>query len=200
MGPSGSGKTTLLSIMGCLLTPDAGSYALFGTDVGRLSDDERSIFRRHHLGFIFQAFRLFRALSALENVLVALEIAGQRGRGARRRAADVLGEVGLGDELHGKPRELSGGERQRVAIARALVNDPRILLADEPTASLDEASGRQIAVLLHDLAAVQGRTVVVVSHDPRLLPFADRAVTLRDGRLVEDSESASRGRYAPSPS
>jgi putative ABC transport system ATP-binding protein len=185
MGPSGSGKTTLLSVLGCLLTPDEGELRLFDETVTGLAEEARAAIRRRHIGFVFQAFRLFRALTAMENVLTSLEIRGQRGAAARRMAAEALDSVGLGDKGHRRPHEMSGGEKQRVAIARALVHGPRILLADEPTASLDSASGLEVARMLQELAARNGHLVVVVSHDPRLEPFADRIVTLRDGRVAE---------------
>jgi putative ABC transport system ATP-binding protein len=183
MGPSGSGKTTLLSLLGCLMTPDSGSVFVNGLDTGRLSDSKRTELRRHGIGFIFQAFRLFRSLSALENVLLTAEIAGARERGFRA-AKDLLGRLGLGDKQHLKPDALSGGEKQRVAIARALLSNPKILLADEPTAALDSNAGRQICEILRRLADDEHRTVVVVSHDHRWASFAHRTVVLEDGRVL----------------
>ncbi len=190
MGPSGSGKTTLLSVLGCLLTPDAGEVRLLGCDVTRLAEEHRTTLRRRHIGFVFQAFRLFRSLSAVENVMVALDIAGRPGREARQAAEAALEAVGLADRRHRRPHELSGGEKQRVAVARALVNGPEVVLADEPTASLDAVSGLQVAALLRRLATDEGRVVAVVSHDPRLRPYADRVVVLESGRVVEDGGGA----------
>ncbi len=188
MGPSGSGKTSLLSVIGCLLTPDCGEVSMLGRSVTSLSEQAKGELRRQMIGYVFQAFRLFRSLSALENVLVALEISGRRGRQAHTTARQALASVGLAEKWRMKPNELSGGEKQRVAIARALVNDPPVILADEPTASLDSVAGGQIAELLLKLAEEDKRLVVVVSHDPRWLSFGHRAVVLQDGRIVEDRE------------
>ena len=188
MGPSGSGKTTLLSVLGCLLTPDAGDVRVIGQSVRGLPEGARGTLRQRSIGYVFQAFRLFRSLNALENVMIAMEIAGRARREARARAAQALDSVGLESKLRLKPDELSGGEKQRVAIARALVNDPAILLADEPTASLDSTAGGQIAEMLMKIAREQARLVVVVSHDPRLVQFGNRIVTMQDGRIKEDVE------------
>lgn len=188
MGPSGSGKTTLLSVLGCLLTPDSGAVFLQDRLVTDLSENERGDIRKQFIGYVFQTFRLFRSLSALENILVALEISGCRGRQARETALRVLAAVGMVDKWRLKPNELSGGEKQRVAIARALVNDPPIILADEPTASLDSLSGVQIAEMLLKLAEDEKRLVLVVSHDSRWLPFCHRAIEMRDGRIVDDKD------------
>lgn len=184
MGPSGSGKTTLLSVLGCLLTPDSGAVFLQDRLVTDLSEQQRGNIRKQFIGYVFQAFRLFRSLSALENILVALEISGCRGRQAREAAREVLAAVGMADKWRLKPNELSGGEKQRVAIARAIVNDPPIILADEPTASLDSSSGVQIAELLLKLAEDEQHLVLVVSHDSRWLPFCHRTIEMRDGRIV----------------
>lgn len=187
MGPSGSGKTTLLSLLGCLLTPDSGKVFVQGTDAAAITPKERSALRRREIGFIFQAFRLFHSLSALQNVALKSDIAGEAGKDAWSVARQLLVRLGLSDRLNLKPDALSGGEKQRVAIARALISNPKILLADEPTASLDSNSGRQICEILRGLAKQEKRTVVVVSHDPRWTTFADRTVTLEDGRIVEDN-------------
>lgn len=186
MGPSGSGKTTLLSVLGCLLTPNNGAVYLQDRLVTDLSERERGDIRKQFIGYVFQAFRLFRSLSALENVLVALEISGCRGQQAREAAREVLAAVGMADKWLLKPDELSGGEKQRVAIARAIVNDPPIILADEPTASLDSSSGEQIAEMLLKLAEDEKRLVLVVSHDSRWLPFCHRMIEMRDGRIVDE--------------
>lgn len=189
MGPSGSGKTTLLSLLGCLMTPDSGSVFVRGVDTGACSAQEKAELRRREIGFIFQAFRLFHSLSALENVVLKSDIGGVSRKQSRQSAVELLGELGLEHKQHLKPDELSGGEKQRVAIARALISCPGILLADEPTASLDAASGRQICEILRKLAADRKHTVVVVSHDPRWTAFADRVVGLQDGRVIEDGEN-----------
>ena len=186
MGPSGSGKTTLLSLLGCLLKPDSGSIYLDGVEVSRLKERQRTAIRRRDIGFIFQAFRLFRSLSAIENVDIAAEISGREGAGRQRATArKLLSELGLGDKIHLKPNALSGGEKQRVAIARALIRNPQVLLADEPTASLDSQAGRQIFEILFKLAVEEKKTVVVVSHDPRWESFAHRVAQLRDGQILE---------------
>jgi len=185
MGPSGSGKTTMLCLLGCLLSPDDGSVFVNGENVAKLSPAERTGLRRHQIGFIFQAFRLFHSLSAFDNVMVTAEIDGDRSEERCSAARQLLETLGLGDKLHLKPKELSGGEKQRVAIARALLANPKILLADEPTASLDSSAGRQICEILRGLAEEKQHTVVVVSHDPRWTHFAHRTVVLEDGRLVD---------------
>ena len=186
MGPSGSGKTTLLSLLGCLLTPDSGSVYLDGVEVSRLDENQRTDIRRRNIGFIFQAFRLFRSLSAIENVTIAQEISGREGASQQCASArNLLSYLGLGDKLHLKPNALSGGEKQRVAIARALIRDPQVLLADEPTASLDSETGRQIFEILFKLAVVEKKIVVVVSHDPRWEKYAHRITHLRDGQVLE---------------
>jgi putative ABC transport system ATP-binding protein len=185
-GPSGSGKTTLLSLLGCLLTPDEGSVFVEGAEVTALDGRERTELRKRQIGFIFQAFRLFHSLSAFENVMLAAEIAGDRDQQRSDATHQLLENLGLGDKLQLKPNALSGGEKQRVAIARALLPNPKILLADEPTAALDANAGRQIGEILRDLAERQQRTVVVVSHDHRWASFAHRTVVLEDGCLVDD--------------
>jgi putative ABC transport system ATP-binding protein len=183
MGPSGSGKTTLLSVLGCLLVPDDGSVFVNGRDVTAATEEERTTIRREQLGFVFQAFRLFESLTAFENVALSSEISGQRGAQSDEKAERCLERLGLVDKKHLRPAELSGGEKQRVAIARALMREPKILLADEPTASLDSSTGERIAEILREIAQDQGRTVVVVSHDERLRAFATHVVCLRDGRV-----------------
>ena len=184
MGPSGSGKTTLLSLLGCLRTPDEGSVIVEGKEVNRLKERERTRLRTR-IGFVFQAFRLFHSLPAIENVMIAAEISSGR-RDKMQAARQLLADMGLQNKLGLKPDELSGGEKQRVAIARALLSDPPIILADEPTASLDFQAGRNISEILRKLAAEQNRTVVVVSHDQRWTAFSDRIVQLEDGRVVDD--------------
>lgn len=186
MGPSGSGKTTLLSLLGCLMTPDSGSVFIQGTNTGLCSAEEKSALRRREIGFIFQAFRLFHSLSAIENVVIKSDIAGAGRKHSQKIALDLLASLGLDNKLHLKPDALSGGEKQRVAIARALISNPKILLADEPTAALDSNSGRQICEILRRLAEDGKHTVVIVSHDPRWAGFADRTVVLEDGRVMQE--------------
>ena len=185
MGPSGSGKTTLLLMLGAMLRPSSGSVAIDGVDLAVAPERRLPALRATHLGFIFQDFNLLSALSALENVELACNLAGTVGRRARDRAEELLGRVGLTDRLGFRPDQLSGGEKQRVAIARALANDPRLVLADEPTANLDSRHGREIARLLQRLAAEDDRSVVMVSHDERLREVADRVLWLEDGRFTE---------------
>jgi putative ABC transport system ATP-binding protein len=189
-GPSGSGKTTLLSVLGCMLVPDAGDVHVRGQLVTALSERQRVDIRRQNIGYVFQAFRLFRSLSALDNLLLALDIAGQRGPRAIQAAEEALAAVGMADKRRLKPGELSGGEKQRVAIARALINDPPIVLADEPTASLDWRSGEEIATMLLRIARERGKLVLVVTHDPRMTPFGQRVVKMADGQVVEDVEQS----------
>jgi len=186
MGPSGSGKTTLLSVLGCLLSPDSGSVSVMENDVTGLSEEEMGSVRRAFIGYVFQAFRLFHSLSAVENVMLGLEVFGCGGARARAIALDLLDQVGLAGKSRLKPDQLSGGEKQRVAIARALAKDPPIILADEPTASLDSASGTQIAKTLKGLAADPSRIVVVVTHDDRWRSLSDRTIQLEDGRVISD--------------
>jgi putative ABC transport system ATP-binding protein len=189
MGPSGSGKTTLLSVMGCILQPTAGSVRIRGREVAGLPERELPAIRLAHIGFVFQGFNLFPTLSAGENVELALDLKGIRGRDARRRAMELLEQVGIREKFDIFPADLSGGQKQRVAIARALAGAPDILLADEPTAALDSHVGRRILELVRSLAHAQGVAVVIVTHDSRMLQFADRLVHIEDGRIVEPSEA-----------
>ncbi len=183
MGPSGSGKTTLLSILAGILTPTAGSVKLLGTEITQLSPKELAQFRLKHIGFVFQGFNLFPALTALENVELALNLHGVKGRPARLEAQLLLEQVGLADKLSLKPRDLSGGQKQRVAIARALAGQPQLIMADEPTASLDSHSGHAVITLLHHLAKERHATVLIVTHDPRIMDVADRIAYLEDGKI-----------------
>ncbi len=185
MGPSGSGKTTLLMLMGCLLKPTSGSVHLFDEEVSSLSEAELPRVRRNRIGFIFQGFNLFPALTALENVEATLNLKGVRGEAGREEARWLLGRVELGNRLHHLPEDLSGGEKQRVAVARALAGNPSIILADEPTGMLDSKTGRLIVEVLRDLAHQEGRLVFMVSHDPRILGLADRIYSIEDGHLKE---------------
>jgi putative ABC transport system ATP-binding protein len=186
MGPSGSGKTTLLSLLGALLRPDEGRVFVDGIEIEQLTDDKRTELRREKIGFVFQAFRLFHALSAFENVMIAADVAFARDKAVAEQARRQLSRLGLSDKLQLKPKELSGGEKQRVAIARALLRQPKVLLADEPTASLDSTAGRQICEILRRLSDDEQCTVVVVSHDLRWAQFAHRTVILEDGRVLDD--------------
>jgi putative ABC transport system ATP-binding protein len=182
-GPSGSGKTTLLSILGCLLSPTTGEVRLDGVPVRARSPAALATVRRRAIGFVFQQFNLITPLTARENVEYALNLKGRRGRTARTEAARWLEAVGLDDRADFLPRDLSGGQKQRVAIARALAGDSRVVLADEPTGSLDSQTGRQILELFRQLARREGRGLLIATHDPRVRQLADRVVCLRDGRI-----------------
>lgn len=183
MGASGSGKTTLLSIMGCILHPSGGEVLVEGRNIAHCSEHELAHIRRRHFGFVFQAFNLFRALTAQENVEVVLRMKGKSAQEARREAAELLARVGLSRRAHAYPRDLSGGEKQRTAIARALAGDPPIILADEPTANLDSKTGRDILQLLRGHAAELHKALAIVSHDPKVEEVANRVIHLEDGRL-----------------
>jgi putative ABC transport system ATP-binding protein len=182
MGPSGSGKTTLLSILGCLMTPTSGVVRVRGRPIADLDPEALARIRRNHIGFIFQSYHLFPTLTAEDNVRLALDVRGERPQ--RKAARDVLATVGLAHKTKAFPRELSGGEQQRVAIARAIVGKASAILADEPTGALDAQNGQAIMTLLAGIARDQSRGVLVVTHDPRILPFASRIVHIEDGRIV----------------
>ena len=190
MGPSGSGKTTLLSLLGCLLSPDEGSVFVNDIAVNALDEEAKTAIRRSRIGFIFQAFRLLHSLSAIDNVALGLELRDRAQNGRMAAARELLHQFGLEHKLHHEPDDLSPGEKQRVAIARALVGNPPILLADEPTASLDAEAGRNICHILRRQVQEHGRTVVVVSHDARWRDFADRTVVLCDGQVQLHKEVA----------
>jgi putative ABC transport system ATP-binding protein len=185
MGPSGSGKSTLLNLMSCLDQPSSGSYLLGGEDVSRLSRARLAMFRNRHVGLIFQGFNLLARATARENVELPLIYAGCRAAVRRKRALELLDSVGLSDRANHLPSQLSGGQQQRVAIARALVNRPEVLLADEPTGSLDSQSSTGIQELLAEINA-SGVTLVIVTHDPTVAGTMRRVLTLRDGRLMSD--------------
>ena len=185
MGPSGSGKSTLLMMLGALLKPSTGTIQLDGQTLSALAEDRLPDIRLHRFGFIFQDFNLLSALSALENVAIVAELTGLPAREARAKAAALLTEFGLTERLDFLPEKLSGGEKQRVAIARALVNDPALILADEPTANLDSKIGHEIMRLLRRIAKEQGRSVVIVSHDQRIKEIADRVLWLEDGAFQD---------------
>ncbi|HET9133681.1 MAG TPA: ABC transporter ATP-binding protein [Gemmatimonadales bacterium] len=185
MGPSGSGKSTMMNVLGCLDTPSGGSYWLNGHEVSTMVDDELARIRNREIGFVFQTFNLLPRATALANVELPLVYAGVTTRERKRRAEAALERVGLGQRMHHKPNELSGGQRQRVAIARALVNEPSILLADEPTGNLDSTTSEEIMRVFGQLHA-QGQTVVLVTHEPDIAEHARRVVVLRDGRIDTD--------------
>ena len=189
MGPSGSGKSTLMNLIGCLDTPSGGEYWLNGQKVSDLSDDDLAHIRNKEIGFVFQTFNLLPRATALHNVELPLIYAGFSAKERRGRAIDALGKVGLSDRMHHKPNELSGGQRQRVAIARALVNDPSILLADEPTGNLDSTTSAEIMQVFADLHR-SGQTIVMVTHEHDIAAHAARVVTLRDGLVATDQRQA----------
>ncbi len=190
MGPSGSGKTTLLSLLGCILSPTSGTVRVCGQPATGLRPEQLAKLRRDHIGFVFQSYHLFPTLTALDNVRLALDVRGARSRQAIDKAAAALTTVGLGHKLNAFPRELSGGEQQRVAIARAIVGDAAAILADEPTAALDSENGAAIMTVLSDIAKAPSRGVLVVTHDPRTIPFAGRIVRIDDGRIVGEEYAA----------
>jgi putative ABC transport system ATP-binding protein len=186
MGPSGSGKSTLMAILGALDIPTSGSYTLDDQAVDRLNDNQLADIRSHKIGFVFQQYNLLPRTSALDNVLLPLLYDGVRGRQRLAKARSALDIVGLSDRAHHKPNQLSGGQQQRVAIARALVNDPAILLADEPTGNLDSKTGAEIIALFQRLHREQGQTVVFVTHDPFIARHTHRVIRLADGKVVGD--------------
>jgi putative ABC transport system ATP-binding protein len=181
MGPSGSGKTTLLSIMGCILTATSGSVRVAGREVVGLNEKQLPSLRLEHIGFVFQGFNLFPTLTAGENVELMLDLKGVATSKAKKRAQQLLEQVGLEEKYDSFPADLSGGQKQRVAIARALAGEPKIILADEPTAALDSHTGRTVMEMMSDLAHKRNRAVVIVTHDSRVLNFADRIVRIEDG-------------------
>ncbi len=188
MGPSGSGKSTLMNLLGCLDRPTSGQYFLAGTDVARLNDNQLAEIRNKRIGFVFQSYNLLPRTTALSNVEIPLVYSGVGRR--KERAMEALELVGLADRMHHKPNELSGGQQQRVAIARALVNEPRIILADEPTGNLDTKTGLEIIAIFQKLNVEQGITVLFVTHEPDIAAFTQRIVRLRDGQVVSDEPVA----------
>jgi putative ABC transport system ATP-binding protein len=185
MGPSGSGKSTLMNILGCLDRPTAGDYHLNGESVAMLNDDQLAEIRNRGVGFVFQSFNLLPRATALANVQLPMRYAVLNGRNRKQVAIEALEAVGLGDRIHHRPNELSGGEMQRVAIARALVNNPAIIMADEPTGNLDTQSGEEIMGLLKNLNKDRGTTLIIVTHDPEIAELTDRVISIRDGRIAE---------------
>ena len=185
MGPSGSGKSTLMNILGCLDRPTSGSYQLDNQEVATLNDDQLAITRNQKIGFVFQSFNLLPRMSTLENVALPMVYAGVKKKERILRATKVLTMVGLEDRMNHQPNELSGGQRQRVAIARSLVNDPTIIMADEPTGNLDTKAGDEVMAIFSELNA-QGRTIILVTHEPDIAEYAKRVVYVREGRIERD--------------
>ncbi|HUN15836.1 MAG TPA: ABC transporter ATP-binding protein [Saprospiraceae bacterium] len=186
MGPSGSGKSTLMNLIGCLDSPTAGDYYLNGVNVSQMSDTDLAEVRNKEIGFVFQTFNLLPRMSALENVAMPLVYAGKSKAERESKAQKVLEQVGLGDRMYHKPNELSGGQRQRVAIARALVNDPAIILADEPTGNLDSKTSLEIMRILKDIHTA-GNTIILVTHEPDIAEHAHRIIRMRDGLIESDN-------------
>jgi putative ABC transport system ATP-binding protein len=186
MGPSGSGKTTLLSILGCMLSPTEGTVRVRGEAIEGKGPEELAKIRRENIGFVFQSYHLFPTLTAADNVRLALDVRDESGRKAKSRAKEALARVGLSQKTINYPTQLSGGEQQRVAIARAVVGEPSVVLADEPTAALDAENGKAIMGILAEIAKDPNRGVLVVTHDPRLVPYADRIVHIEDGNIVRE--------------
>lgn len=190
-GPSGSGKTTLLSMLGCLLRPTEGSLQLYGTDITSLHEKDLPQIRKKYVSFIFQGFNLFPALTAFENVLLALHVKGERGLAAKKRTNRILEEVGLADRGNFLPRDLSGGQKQRVSIARALATASPVILADEPTANLDHINGRKVMNMLRVLATQKAKCVIVATHDIRIADLFDHVLQMEDGQIIK------RGKVSP---
>ena len=197
IGPSGAGKSTLMTIMGCLAIPSSGTYFLDGEEVDKLDDMQLSRVRNEKIGFVFQAFHLLPGVKALDNVMMPLLYCEKAPPNARERASEVLKKVGLGHRLDHTPGQLSGGEQQRVTIARALINNPKIILADEPTGNLDSKNGADIMKILDDLNR-EGRTIIIITHDPKVAQHGHRTISLMDGKIVEDRHHESVQEFAAS--
>jgi putative ABC transport system ATP-binding protein len=189
-GPSGSGKTTLLSVLGCMLSPTEGDVRVRGESTLGAEPEELADLRRRNIGFVFQSYHLFPTLTATDNVRLAIDVRGEAGKDAKSKCREALARVGLSKKTGNYPKQLSGGEQQRVAIARAIVGDAAAILADEPTAALDSENGHAIMTILSEIASDAARGVLVVTHDPRLLPFANRLVRIEDGRIVGEEKGA----------
>jgi putative ABC transport system ATP-binding protein len=196
VGPSGCGKTTLISVVAGLLDAGEGELEVLGDDLNRMKGKERILFRRRNLGFVFQQFNLLPALTAAENVAVPLFVAGWKRRTAVEKAADLLAQLGMGDRVHAFPSQLSGGQQQRVAMARALAHDPRLVVCDEPTSALDAKAGHKVMELLAEIAVRPDRAVIVVTHDSRVLDFADSIAHMEDGRITHVEPGAGMARMA----
>jgi putative ABC transport system ATP-binding protein len=192
MGPSGSGKTTLLSVLGCMLSPTQGTVRVLGRSTQGLAAEELAEIRRRNIGFIFQSYHLFPTLNVRDNIQLVLDVRGEHGAGAVSKSMEALATVGLVHKAAALPRELSGGEQQRVAIARAIVSNPSVLLADEPTSALDRQNGEAVMAVLAQIAKQSSRGVLIVTHDPRMLRFADRIVRIEDGRVTGERRSISK--------
>jgi putative ABC transport system ATP-binding protein len=193
MGPSGCGKSTLLHLLGGLDRPSEGGVSIDGTAIADMKDDDLTKLRRKRIGFVFQFYNLIPVLTAVENAALPVTLDGVKPTEARKRAAEWLQRFGLGDRLRSRPDQLSGGQQQRVAVARALVSEPALILADEPTGNLDTRSGDEIAGLLRNVTKKYGRTVVMVTHDPRIAAYADRIVFLKDGKVVDETQLERKG-------
>ena len=196
MGPSGSGKSTLMNLIGCLDTPTSGSYVLNGKEVARMTDDELAAIRNKEIGFVFQTFNLLPRTSAIQQVELPLVYGGASKKDRRERAIAALKAVGLGDRMSHTPNEMSGGQRQRVAVARALINNPSILLADEPTGNLDSQTGAEIMALFDELNG-RGNTIVLVTHEEDIAAHARRIVRLKDGKIRDDAANERPSKFAP---
>ncbi|HEX9371987.1 MAG TPA: ABC transporter ATP-binding protein [Roseiflexaceae bacterium] len=196
VGPSGCGKTTLISVVAGLLDASEGDLEVLGEQPGRMAASQRILFRRRNLGFVFQQFNLLPALSAAENVAVPLFVAGWKRKPAVEKAAELLAGLGLAERIHALPSQLSGGQQQRVAMARALIHDPRLVVCDEPTSALDAHAGHKVMELLTEIAVRPDRAVIVVTHDSRVLDFADSIAHMEDGRITEVEAGAGMARLA----
>ncbi len=187
MGPSGSGKTTLISIIAGILTEDEGECLLFSQNINHLPDTEKTLYRGHHIGFVFQSFNLIPTLTSKENISIPLLLNHVEREKALQQSGELLAQVGIAEKSESYPEELSGGQQQRIAIARAIIHNPKLIVCDEPTSYLDYETGKKIMELLRSIVTPQKKTLIVVSHDPRIIPFADRIVYLEDGRIVSKS-------------